>query len=69
MKDLIEALTILARYASDSRWPTMCEHDVLMVVGVRKDAPDAVEVVRLAELGFRWSDEYDCWASYRFGSA
>lgn len=69
MKDLIEALTILAKYG-DSYAPTHCEHDVFAVAGIKvgKDTVPADDVVRLNALGFHWSDEYDCWASFRFGS-
>jgi hypothetical protein len=73
MKDLIEALTILMKYdGADTHCPTHCEHDILMVFGggaVSDHAVSAVDVARLDELGFFWSKEHECWASYRFGSA
>lgn len=68
MKNLIEALTIFAKY-SDTQCPTHCEHDVLMVVGVTEEAVSEEDQGRLVALGFHWSDSYDCWASYWFGSA
>lgn len=70
MKDLIEALTILSKYANDSSRPTHCEHDVFYVagVGIAKDAVSADDAERLEKLGFRWSTESECWASFRFGS-
>lgn len=70
MKDLIEALNIFLKHAEEENEhsPTHCEHDVFMVVGITKDLPED-DVNRLKELGFSWSSEYDCWASYRYGSA
>jgi len=70
MKDLIEALTILAKYQADSYSPTHCEHDTLYVVGIAKDAVSNEDQKRLDALGFFPSDEHDdCWMSFRFGSA
>jgi len=69
MNDLIEALQIFAKYQEKTANPTHCEHDVLMVVGVAADALSADDFVRLDKLGFLWMNEYDCWGSYRFGSA
>lgn len=67
MKDLIEALTIFLKY-QDDRNPTHCEHDVMMVA-VPRDGVSAEDVERLSVLSFNWSSHYDCWISYRFGSA
>lgn len=67
MNDLIEALTIFAKYQKPTKWPTHCEHDTLYIMGVEEDAPSEEERLRLDELGFIWSD--DCWISFRFGSA
>jgi hypothetical protein len=73
MKDLIEALTILMKYGgADTYSPTHCEHDVLMVLGggeVSETSVSDVDKARLGELGFFWNEQYECWASYRFGSA
>jgi len=69
MAALIEALTILGKYQHGNKWPTHCEHDVLYIMYVEKDAPTPEERARLDELGFGWSDEVECWSSYRFGSA
>jgi hypothetical protein len=55
MQDLIEALTIFARYTQD-RCPTCCQHDVLYVnVGYEKVSE--ADKKRLDELGFFKSDE------------
>jgi len=69
MKDLIEALTILMKYG-DAYAPTHCEHDILAVagIGVEQGVVSSEDAKRLDELGFYWDGEYECWASFRFGS-
>lgn len=64
MKDLIEALTILANYG-DPYAPTHCEHDVLYVA-VDPKLVSAEDKARLHELSF--DPEPDGFRSYRFGS-
>lgn len=68
MEDLIEALKIFMKYAN-SEWPTNCSHDVLAIMDVAKDQVSEDDRKRLDELSFRWSDEHDCYISFRFGSA
>lgn len=69
MKDLIEALTIFAKYR-DLRNPTHCSHDQLTVVGVGLLEVTAKDQERLNQLGFFWTEESDgYWISFRFGSA
>lgn len=68
MKDLIEALTIFLKY-KDEYSPTHCEHDVLYVVGITKEEVSEEDTKRLDELSFIWDESYDCWISFRFGSA
>lgn len=71
MKDLLEALTILAKYA-DAKYdyaPTHCEHDIFAVTCVRREVLNPEDAARLDALGFHWSKEYECWASFRFGSS
>ena len=69
MKDLIEALSIFLKYQkADTYSPTHCEHDVFLVMGVPQNIP-LEDVERLDALRFLWMNEYDCWGSYRFGSA
>lgn len=68
MKNLIEALQIFLKYA-DRQNPTHCEHDMLCVVDIPKDDVESEDVLRLGQLGFFWSEEYECWASFRYGSA
>ena len=67
MKNLIEALTIFSKY-SDDEYPTHCEHDVLMVNCVEKAKVSKEDKKRLKELGFFWSNEYEAFISFEFGS-
>lgn len=68
MGDLIKALNIFLKY-KDSYSPTHCEHDVLYVVGISYEEVLDEDKEELKKLGFSWSNEIDCWCSYRFGSA
>ena len=68
MKELIEALQIFLKYGNPDR-PTHCEHDELMVVDIDKSLISETDLKRLDELGFFWSPEYDCFSSFKFGSA
>lgn len=64
MDDLIEALTILRKYANPD-CPTQCEHDVLFV-NVSPLGVSAADLARLKELNFiQGEDEF---YSSRFGS-
>ena len=70
MKDLIESLNILLKYANDSQWPTHCEHDILYI-GCGIDDLEKIskeDIEKLDELGFFWDEESDGFASYRYGS-
>lgn len=67
MKDLIEALTILAKYMDpEEQWPTACEHDVLHVCGIEPEDVSEEDMKRLDELGF--IPDGDGFMSFRFGS-
>lgn len=69
MKDLIEALTILAKYIdSEERCPTYCEHDVLHVCGVNNEEVSEEDLKRLDELGFFLDEDGEGFMSFRFGS-
>lgn len=68
MEDLIKALTIFSKYRNE-KWPTHCEHDILMIMGIEEDELSFEDSTEVQSLGFRWNSEYDCWTSYRFGSA
>ena len=65
MNELIEALTIFAKYTQHDR-PTYCEHDTLMVL-VDPSVVSEEDIVKLDELGFFPSDEH--FKSFRFGNA
>ena len=68
MKDLIEALTILAKYMDlEEKWPTHCEHDVLYVCHIEPEDVSEEDTKRLEVLGFFPSDEGG-FQSFRFGS-
>lgn len=51
MKDLIEALTILYKYAPELNYPFHCEHDVLYV-DVSPNVVSDKDKLRLEQLGF-----------------
>lgn len=69
MKNLIEALQIFCKY-QDLKWPTHCEHDTLMIMGITKDEVSPEDQTRVEELGFFWSESDEgCWMSFKYGSA
>ena len=66
MKDLIEALQILAKYMKENIYaPTHCEHDELYVL-VNPSIVTYDDLERLKKLGF--CPDGDTFRSYRFGS-
>lgn len=69
MGDLIAALTIFAKYQEPTRWPTICSHDKLTIVGVGCKEVSDQDAARLEELGFTWNEFDEAWISFRFGSA
>lgn len=67
MKDLIEALQILSKYADpNERNPTWCEHDRLNVAHIDPAIVSAVDKAELEHLGFGF--DLDHFYSYRYGS-
>lgn len=69
MKDLIEALTILAKYMDpEERWPTYCGHDVLHVCHIEPEDVSEEDTKRLDELGFFPDEDEGGFMSFRFGS-
>jgi hypothetical protein len=69
MKDLIEALTILAKYGTGSDYPTRCIRDYLIADdGVNLNDVSKTDLKRLAELSFVYEDDFNSFASSRFGS-
>ena len=74
MNDLIEALEIFKKYvpAQDSyefKNPFHCEHDILMVTAVKMDDVSEEDAQKLDDLGFFKSEEFECFASFKFGSS
>lgn len=67
MKDLIEALTVFAKYTDDRR-PTCCEHDHLYVL-VDPEKVTHEDKQRLEDLGFIADENEGHFYSFRFGSA
>jgi len=68
MSNLIQALVIFMSY-KNVQFPTHCEHDTLMVVGISQEEVSDEHIAQLEKLHFRWNDEYDCWSSSFYGSA
>lgn len=68
MENLIRALQIFLKYGNPP-YPTHCEHDVLCIVGIDQDDVSQEDHAELDKLGFFVSEEYDCYISFRFGSA
>jgi hypothetical protein len=74
MNDLIEALEIFKKYVPDQnsyefKNPFHCEHDILIVTAVAVEDVSEEDVERLDDLGFFKSEEYDSFASFKFGSS
>jgi hypothetical protein len=70
MEDLIEALKIFAKYQRpNTYYPTCCSHDVLLIAEVKKDQVSPGDLQTLKDLSFSWDTQYNCFRSFRFGSA
>lgn len=65
MKDLIEALTIFAKYIPDATCPTICDHDELFVL-CDPALVSSDDLARLEQLSF--SPRGRDFRSFRFGS-
>lgn len=68
MENLIKALQIFLKYRNE-KWPTHCEHDIMLISSVTEEEVSEEDQSQLKDLGFHWNSEYDCWASYHYGSA
>ena len=68
MSKLIEALQIFVKYG-DPEHPTACAHDTLVICGIDPGAVSAEDLAKLLDLGFFVSEEYEGFASFKFGSA
>lgn len=67
-RDLIEALTLLAKGQNNDVSPLHCEHDTLTVMADPADFT-ADELARLDILGFIPDHDTATFTSFRFGSA
>lgn len=68
MSNLIQALVIFMSY-KNVQFPTHCEHDLLMVVGIPQEDVSDDHIAQLERLHFTWNTEYECWSSGFYGSA
>jgi len=68
MRDLIAALQILLKYGNP-RYPTVCAHDLLVVVGIDPGNVTPEDTERLEQLGFTIDRTLGSFVSHRFGSA
>jgi hypothetical protein len=71
MKELIQALIILAKYGNPDN-PTHCEHDVMYICGIDPSDVSDADVKTLEELGFFIGDGgggEEQFQSYKYGSA
>ena len=67
MDDLIKALQIFRKY-SNRKCPTCCFHYMLIVIGINPNIVSTEDKEELEKLGFFFSDEYEIFISFRFGS-
>lgn len=68
MDDLIEALQIFRKYDNPA-CPTHCEHDEMTICVAAGAVTDPADRARLDALGFFPDAGFDCWKSFKFGSA
>lgn len=66
MKELIEALQIIAKYYDDP-YPICCEHDVMCLPDVNLSDFSFEEIKRLIELGFIPGDAFDSFYEADYG--
>ena len=68
MEDLIKALQIFLKYGNP-QYPTNCSHNTLIIYNIDPNDVSMEDKEKLDELGFFVSEEYNCFTSFRFGSA
>ena len=68
MENLIKALQIFLKYGNPD-YPTHCEHDILMICGINVEDVSDEDKEKLNELEFFFNSEFDCFTSFRYGSA
>ena len=68
MEDLIKALQILLKYGNP-KYPTVCQHDILYIVGIDLKKISIEDINELENLGFNINIEESEIYSFKFGSA
>lgn len=68
MEDLIKALQILLKYGNP-KYPTVCQHDILYIVGIDLKKISIEDITELENLGFNINIEESEIYSFKFGSA
>lgn len=70
MQKLIEALQILLKYGNPE-YPTVCEHDILIIVDINPSDVSDEDIARLEELGISIGSPYgkEVFYSRKYGSA
>jgi hypothetical protein len=70
MNNLIKSLVIFSKYFDgDTSYPTRCEHNTLILcVANDEDVISDEDKKELDSLGWHWSEEFECWCSFDFGS-
>ena len=68
MEDLIKALQILLKYGNP-KYPTVCENDILYIVGIDLKKISIEDINELENLGFNINIEESEIYSFKFGSA
>lgn len=62
MQDVIDGLKVLRKYGDGN---VCAEHDVLMAgPDIKKGDVTADDRKALADAGWHWSEEFDCWARF-----
>ena len=65
--EILDAIHIFKKYGNPDR-PFHCAHDTLMVC-ISPEVVSEGDKALLDELGFFPNDEYNCFQSFRYGSA
>ena len=65
MEDLIKALQILLKYGNP-KYPTVCEHDILYIVGIDLEKISIEDITKLENLGFIINIKESEIYSYKF---
>lgn len=68
MESLIKALQIFLKY-QNLEFPTSCINDELIIVRIGKNEVSENDTKKLDKLGFVWNNGYDCFSSFKYGSA